>query len=505
VTTIPPSLARSRAVDQTVCALAALTLGGLVLRLIRLNSSLWYDEIFSLVVSSRPPLREILTTYYGDIQHPLYSALAHISVVALGESAWAVRLPAVVFGVASIPLLFLLARSVATTREALLAAAFLTVSYHHVWFSQNARGYTALLFWTLLCTLLFLRGLERRRWPPFLGYAVAAALGTYTHLTFVFVVLSHAAIVVLLTAQSLRRRGEDRRWLVMPIAAVGLSGVLTLACYAPILGQVGHFFLHSPPKMKATSTPGWALLETLRGVQLGFGSQLAVAAVGLLVGFGLWGYGRENRLAFLFLVLPAVVTGLGVVGMSGKMYPRYLFLLAGFAVLIVVRGAMVLGAQLDRLGGPHRGNAPAQAIGIGILALVIAASAATLGRVYRHPKQDFSGALQFVESARRGDEPVLTAGAAAWPYQRYYGRDWPQLRDMGQIESIRGGARRVWLVYTFPRYIEDETPGLMDAIGRRFRTIRVFAGTLNDGAVYVCVHDVADSASLGRTRTGSAP
>ena len=168
---------------------------------------------------------------------------------ALGETAWTVRLPAVIFGIASIPLLFLVGRAVATTREGLLAAAFLAVSYHHVWFSQNARGYTALLFWTLLCTLLFYRGLERRRWPPFLAYAVAAALGAYTHLTFVFVVVSHAAAVLLLAAQSFRGGREALSWLAMPIAAIVLSGVLTLALYAPMFGQVVALLpSHAPAK-----------------------------------------------------------------------------------------------------------------------------------------------------------------------------------------------------------------------------------------------------------------
>jgi hypothetical protein len=128
--------------------------------------------------------------------------------------------------------------------------------------------------------------------------------------------------------------------------------------------------------------------------------------------------------------------------------------------------------------------------------LGIAASAATLGRVYRHPKQDFSGAMRFVESERQAAEPVLTAGAAAWPYQNYYRRDWPKLKDREQIESVCSHARRVWLVYTFPRYIEHETPGLMGAIGLHFQTIRVFPGTLNDGDVFVCVKDVAKPASL---------
>ena len=276
------TLARSprlvSAFDPVVAIVAALTAIGLALRAVGSNSQLWYDEIYSLVVSSRPPLHELLTTYYGDIQHPLYSVLANLSVSALGETAWTVRLPAIIFGVASIPLLFLLGRAVATTHEALLASALLTVSYHHVWFSQNARGYTLLLFLTLLCTLLFYRGLQLRRWPPFLCYAVAAALGAYTHLTFVFVVVSHAASVLLLAAPTFRTRrpGQGPGWLAMPIAAIILSGVLTLVFYSPMLSQVIDYYLHVSGKMKALSTPTWALLETLRGLQLGFGSQLVV-------------------------------------------------------------------------------------------------------------------------------------------------------------------------------------------------------------------------------------
>jgi mannosyltransferase len=495
------TLARSprllSAFDPVVAIVAALTLIGLALRAVGSNSQLWYDEIYSLVVSSRPPLHELLTTYYGDIQHPLYSVLANLSVSALGETAWTVRLPAIVFGVASIPLLFLLGRAVATTHEALLASALLTVSYHHVWFSQNARGYTLLLFLTLLCTLLFYRGLELRRWPPFLCYAVAAALGAYTHLTFVFVVVSHAASVLLLAAPTFRDRrpGQGLPWLAMPIAAIILSGVLTLVFYSPMLNQVIDYYLHVSGKMKALSTPTWALLETLRGLQLGFGSQLVVAAGGLFVGCGLWGYWKANRPAFFLLVMPGIVTGLGLVVVLGKLYPRYLFLLAGFAILIVVRGAMVLGAFSARLINFRQSSKLAQAIGIASIVVLVAASAASLGRVYGRPKQDFAGAMQFVESERQATEPVLTAGAAAWPIQHYYERDWPQIKDLKQIESFGRQAHRVWLVYTFPRYIEDETPGLMDAIERRFRTIRVFPGTLENGDVVVCVKDAAEPAS----------
>jgi hypothetical protein len=178
------------------------------------------------------------------------------------------------------------------------------------------------------------------------------------------------------------------------------------------------------------------------------------------------------------------------------MYPRYLFLLAGFAILITVKGAMVLGALVATVAFPRRSVAVAQVIGVGSMALLIAASAVSVGRVYRYPKQDFSGALQFVESARRGAERVLTAGAAAWPIQRYYAKEWPQIKDKGQLDLMAGSQGRVWLLYAFPGYIDDESPGLMDEIRRRFRTVRVFPGTLSHGEVYVCVQDVAEAASL---------
>ena len=148
--------------------------------------------------------------------------------------------------------------------------------------------------------------------------------------------------------------------------------------------------------MKGLSTPLWALSwRPCAGLELGFGSQLVISAGAFLVGCGLWGYWRANRQAFFLLVLPGLVTVLGLAVVLGKMYPRYLFSLAGFAILIVVRGAMVLGALLSRLAGSPYRIAIGRAIGITCIALVITVSAASLARVYRLPKQDFTGAMRW--------------------------------------------------------------------------------------------------------------
>ncbi len=231
-------------------------------QLIGLNRDLWLDEVYTLILTVRRPLWEILTLFPGDNQHMFYSVLARISVVLFGEHPWTVRLPSVVFGVGAVPALYFLARELTTRREALLAATLLTVSYHHVWFSQNARGYTGLLFWTLLCTTYLLRGLSSAKRSNWMAYAVTAALGTYTHLTMVFVVASHAAIcawLLLFPPKNEKYRVADWK---LPAMGMTLAAVFTLVLYSPVVLQVQQFFSR-PSKLEGISTPAWAFWETL--------------------------------------------------------------------------------------------------------------------------------------------------------------------------------------------------------------------------------------------------
>ena len=85
--------------------LVVLTVLAAVLRVIGINRGLWWDEIYFLLVSVRHPLVEIVTIFPGDIQHTLYAILARLSILTFGEHVWSLRLPALIFGVASIPML----------------------------------------------------------------------------------------------------------------------------------------------------------------------------------------------------------------------------------------------------------------------------------------------------------------------------------------------------------------------------------------------------------------
>jgi hypothetical protein len=467
-----------------------LTLIGLILRLIGLNQGLWYDEIIALVRFIRQPLGDLLTTYTSENQHMLYSVLAHLSIVEFGEHIWSLRLPAVIFGVASIPALYLLGKTITNTSEALLATTLMTVSYHHVWFSQNARGYTGLLFWTLLGTYLFLRNLQQNRLPLWVGYALIMALGIYTHLTMAFVLLSHLMVFVWQFYSDKKKWSSAWVYLKIPFLGFGLTGLLTLLLYAPILPQmVAHFGGGGTIPSQWTDI-FWAISEAIRGLKVGF-ARGVLGILGLLIaGFfftcGLWSYAKENLMVFALLVLPGLLGAIPLTLLEHNIWPRFFFYTLGFILLIAVRGAMVVGKLIAGCLAIRNREIYGMKIGSIIIGLLIGLSVASLPFAYRYPKQDYEGAMNFVEKVRKPSDPVVTVGLAAVVYEEYYKKNWEAITTVEQLNQIRAQAPDTWLVYAFPIFVESRYPEVMAAILRDFKPIKIFPGTLGGGEIYVC-------------------
>ena len=265
-----------------------------------------------------------------------------------------------------------------------------------------------------------------------------------------------------------------------------LAGLFTLLLYAPVVLQVRQYFSR-PSKLAGVSTPAWAFWETLRGLQIGLGAQAVVAVAGVLFAAGLVSYWRQSRVAAAVFVLPGLMTAAGAVMARGTMYPRFYFYLLGFGLLILVRGTMVvvatLAGKMSREAG-RRTNGLTW--GTVLVALLILVSAFSLLRNYHYPKQDYGGALRFVEARRQADEPVVTAGAIGYVYREYYGQPWAQVETAPQLETIRGQGRRIWVLYTFPMYLERGSPELMAAIRRDCTAKQVFMGTVGGGDIVVC-------------------
>src|SRR5690606_18524020 len=85
-----------------------------------------------------------------------------LSTAELGEGL--LRLPFAFFGIASIPAMAVVARGMVGRRAALLAALLLACSPWHLYWSQNARCYSMVLFFALLAMGSTFLGAQRRSW-----------------------------------------------------------------------------------------------------------------------------------------------------------------------------------------------------------------------------------------------------------------------------------------------------------------------------------------------------
>lgn len=473
--------------------LGALLIVATALRLHRLGTCLWYDEVITVLDFIRPPVGMILTSFPNQNQHMLYSLMGHAAIAFFGDNDASVRLPAVLFGVGSIAAVFMLGRSVLSTREGLLAAALMTFSYHHVWFSQSARGYSGLLFFSTLAVWFFIEArraessFDSERAGPssapawWAAYVLAVTLGLWIHMTMVFVLAAQGIVYL----SSLKRRpdaavGPSR---LSPWLAWMLAGTLTLQLYALSLPEFFRTALHEVSLPGDWTSPLWLVTETLRSFHLG-AAVVAVLALGGIVCLAGWlDVLRRNSAAAIQMVVPPVLGGIAMVVLAHNLWPRFFFFSMGFALLLAVHGVFVCTEFVgNRLNRRQWGTAVATVT----LALAAAGSTKLLPRCYDPPKQDFTGARDYVEAHRRPGEAVAAVGLAGRAYQDYYAPRWHSPETLDDLRTLQRQSPRLWLVYTLPMHMKTYLPEIWKETETHFRPIMTFAGTLGGGDIVIC-------------------
>lgn len=466
--------------------LSALLLVATLLRLYRLGDEPWLDEIDTHLRVSHLGLAQLATTYPSQNQHVLYSLLARLSIDLLGDSPAALRVPALLFGVLGIAATYAVGCALLSRREALAGAALLAVSEIHVWFSQNARGYTALLFFTMASTVVLLRALASDRRREWLAYGGTVALGCWVHLTMLFVVAGHAILVLrrLLLPSPARGAATSRVRLRGPVLGFAVAAIATALLYAPIARDVLLVTGHEgrSGRVAEWSSAGWALREIIARVSDALPRPWVMIVALACAVAGLVRCARQQRLLLELLVVPLAIGLAVVLGMGHHVWPRLFFFASGFAALIVGTGAIALGeATALRIGA-----APRTARHAGSAAAVLLAASVALGLPGAYgPKQRFAEAVALVERLARPGDVVLTEGRASFVVRRALGRKWRKMRTAAQLERLRAQPSRTWLVGAFPPQLRGERPRLARAIDEHFELIARFDGTLRGGEVLV--------------------
>jgi 4-amino-4-deoxy-L-arabinose transferase-like glycosyltransferase len=475
----------------TMVILSIVIFTAFALRLYALDLGLWYDEIMTYVKYARMPFGNIVTTYDSQNNHFLFSLLAHSSFLTFGESAWSLRLPAVLFGVGSIFAIYLLGRQVCTTREALLSTALLTFSYHHIWFSQNARGYTGLLFWTILASWLFLKASRDNQRSHWMLYAITVTLGAYTHMMMVLIIFGHFLIHLFTLITNYNEIGLEK--LKGLFFGFCLAGLITFQLHALILPQLfgGALWIGVESAVAEWKNPIWAIFGLVKGMQVGFTSYITAIVAFIIFGIGLLSFTSRNPMILLLLFVPVIIVTATMMAMGHPLWPRNFFFTIGFGAIIVVRGTMWLGVAVAKF--LHFDSKKSNLVGTVLCGGLIFVSAISIPKVYA-PKQDYLGTLNFIEEKREPGDVVVTVGVVATaPFKTLYKVDWKSAETLDELNLIRSNAKRTWLLYTMSLYLQNEYPEIMFSIQRDFKIEKEFYGTLGNGTIVVCKSEIPPS------------
>jgi 4-amino-4-deoxy-L-arabinose transferase-like glycosyltransferase len=177
-------------------ALVAVVAVGVVARLAGLGDRLSIDEGYSWIVGSAPSADVFLDKLAAyENTPPLFYLL--LTPLPLDHEAW-LRVPSLVAGVASIPVLYAIVRPLLGTAPALIAALGLAVAQYHVQFSDYSRGFVLATFGLLLALWGGARLVQGGRRPWWWLYAVGAAIALYSEYdSFLFLGPLAAAVLVL--------------------------------------------------------------------------------------------------------------------------------------------------------------------------------------------------------------------------------------------------------------------------------------------------------------------
>ncbi|HSS05104.1 MAG TPA: glycosyltransferase family 39 protein [Solirubrobacterales bacterium] len=180
--------AAARARSRAFRIVAGLTVLAATLRFSTLGAQAYHHD--EIVTASRV-LRDgfvhaMEAVGFSESAPPLYYALAWLWTQLTGTGEFGLRSLSALAGVATVPVAYLLGAELRGRRAGIVAAALVAVNPMLLWYSQEARGYALLAFFTAVAALYFVRALDAGRRHDFNAWGIASALALATHYFAIF-------------------------------------------------------------------------------------------------------------------------------------------------------------------------------------------------------------------------------------------------------------------------------------------------------------------------------
>jgi len=219
--------------------IAVLTLA-LGMRLQQLNTtSFWHDELQSACWAARYTIAELMQL--GP--PPLHIILLRmVSAGGRYSSQLLYRLVSVALGLWTVWLMYVMARRLGGRGLGVAAALLCAVSAYHIWHSQQARYYVAVMAFITACAERIVCWREQRSWRAALGAAAAAAGALLAHY---YAAIALPGLALFAVTSSWRRPNtapvSRRRHLALAFAQLATAALIFLALSCTALPSIKTF------------------------------------------------------------------------------------------------------------------------------------------------------------------------------------------------------------------------------------------------------------------------
>jgi len=471
---------------KTLATVLAICGAALVLRCLFLEKqSLWLDECVSWECSARG----FWAALYCDINKPpLYYPLLHLWRAAFGSSEAALRGLSIPPAVLSAALMYLLGARLFSRPIGYLAAGYLTISSFQIYFAQEARNYTWLVFFLLLAGLFLWNALEadsgnRRRWY-WLAYMASITLALYTHYFAAFFIAGHGLYVLIR-----RRKQVMAATVTIGVALAAIAPFVLIFLHSPVaaqeqsrrypwlkLPQAYFTFLFGESLIPQDDQAVRHIVQTLRSnawIAVVIAVTLPVLAIFARAAWRRW---REPMVYCTFHALVPVVLALAVSLKKGFFDRRYMIPASPWMYLLIAAAVWEVFLLRRSAKEPRWKTSAGLTATAGFCALLMT----SLYQYYfaeRFGKEQWREAVAYIESASSPDGKdlvVLDPDYLQLCY-RYYGKRglafWSVMPEMEHQaatsdavlrEHVRG-YHRVWLVYS-----HNDNEDLLTALKRLY-------------------------------------
>ncbi len=378
---------------------------GLILRFYNLGyNSLWLDEAvtYDTSLKSFGEIWTIIST--GDFNPPLLYWIEHVMLL-FGNNEIVLRIIPAVLGVLTIPLFYLIGKELLDRNVGILAAALLAFSSFHIFYSQEARAYSAMLFFASLLIFFFLKAIQENDIKNWILFGVFSAIAFWLH--FYVIVLIASLLIYALVVQLPRYRES-----LTAIKPVAIGGITFFILSLPLILLVIQRFASRTESAPTFGVQGFAIVvETFRQMStfgdLGFFVLVIFFIIGLAQIFLI-----DKKKGFLFVTILLFTFLISyILSYKMPMMPRHLIFL-----LIIFFMGIALSYRAFYSLFRHPGTVYI------LMVIFILINIPVLANYYSgYSKEDWRGfSVNMQKMTQEGDKIVLVPSYMTIPLNYYY-------------------------------------------------------------------------------------